>query len=86
MVLEISTSNENISGIVFLEISDTMFRYKIRDKNIYDTDELFFETESKQIGPPETGIVRYPFYSYFYSYYLLFIITNCESMISEYED
>lgn len=69
MVLEISTSNENISGIVFLEISDTMFRYKIRDKNIYDTDSMFFETESQQIGPPETGTVRYLLYSYFYCYY-----------------
>lgn len=54
MVLLISDSTINVCGVVFLEISN-VFRYKIRDKNVYNTSEMFYRVETEEAGPPKSS-------------------------------
>lgn len=57
LVKEIA-NNETVKsvGVVFLKITEDILEYKIRDKNVWNTSELFVKAESEQNGPHIPGM------------------------------
>lgn len=43
-------------GVVFLKMTEEVLEYKIRDKNVWNTSELFVKAESEQNGPHIPGM------------------------------
>lgn len=57
MVLQISKSTNNMSGVVFVQVTNSLFYYKIRDKHVYNTTEMFFESKGEE-NPFIIGIIN----------------------------
>lgn len=58
IVWYMTRSEKKAVGVVFINTTNT-FQYKIRDKNEWNTGELYVQTESQENGPYPKGVAMY---------------------------